>query len=91
MIMEKVQKSPSQNEILDAWSKGRIAVFAQVTGITIATMGILGGLSYYVDHALGTFPVLFIIALILSFPLVQLLLWRKLRNFGDDLIKKASK
>jgi len=58
----------------------RIQVFLQVSTITISMMAIILGGAYWLDHQLGTYPKGFIAAIVLSYPLVQIAIYKKLKK-----------
>jgi len=89
-MANKIQK-PKNSLLIDTWSSSRIAVFGQVTFITISVMATLAGGGYLLDQWLGTFPTLFIIGLVVSFPLAQAVLWRQVKGFAQSKVKETKK
>lgn len=73
---------------LEAWQSSRLAAFFQVTAYTVSTMFVLGGGGYLLDQQLGTYPALFMIGLIVSFPLIQFLLYKKFKQFAKKQLNK---
>jgi len=53
----------------------------RVGSITIGTMGLLGIPAYFLDKKLETFPLLFIIALVVALPFSQYLVVKKMKEF----------
>jgi len=58
----------------------RIKVFGLSTGITLAFVFVFGSLGYVVDMYLGTKPIGTIVGLVISFPLNQIYLIKKVKN-----------
>lgn len=49
----------------------------KVAATTILLMGFFGGLGYYIDKEIGTFPILFIVGLVISFPIIQIVIYKQ--------------
>ncbi len=47
---------------------------------TIGLMALFGGTGYYIDKKIDTFPILFIIGLVISFPLIQILVYKQTKG-----------
>ena len=56
----------------------------KVAATTILLMGIFGGLGYYIDKKIDTFPILFVAGLVISFPIIQIVVYK----MGKALIKQ---
>lgn len=78
------KKQENKVDLTDTWKSSRITVFLGATGYTITLIAIIGGSTYYLDHLLGTSPTIFIIGLIVGFPLTQYLIYRKFKHFAAD-------
>lgn len=73
-----------QTAVFDAWKSSRIAVFAHVAFITVATMAILGGGGYGLDMMLATGPAFFIVGLVVAFPLAQFFIYKKVKSISKS-------
>ncbi len=78
---------PKEVDLNEEWSSTRISVFMQVTGYTIGMIAITAGGGYYLDQYLDTFPTLFIIGLVVGFPLTQLLIFKKIKKYTQTKAK----
>lgn len=76
-------------DTLEIWKSSRIAVFVQVSFITLFTMGLFGGGGFLLDRYLETSPILFIVGLVLSFPLAQVAIYRKVRALTKSKLNSA--
>ncbi|OGJ42926.1 hypothetical protein A3J23_03260 [Candidatus Peregrinibacteria bacterium RIFCSPLOWO2_02_FULL_48_14] len=56
----------------------------RVASITIGTMAILGVPAYFLDQKLGTWPWIFVTALIVGLPLSQYLVFKKMNEFTKN-------
>lgn len=52
----------------------------KVAFTTVALMAIFGGSGYFLDKKLDTFPILLIVGLVISFPLIQILIYKQTKN-----------
>lgn len=77
-----------EKDIIDSWTNNRITVFLTATSYTIAMIAIIGIGSYYLDHYLGTFPVIFIIGLVAGFPITQFVIYKKFKKFAKKELEK---
>ena len=57
----------------------------KVAATTILLMGFFGGLGYYIDKKIDTFPILFIIGLVISFPIIQIVIYKQTRALIKDI------
>lgn len=73
---------------IDKFNDNRIKVFLFATGYTVVTTAILAGAGYYTDQLLGTFPVIFIIAIVIAYPLTQVILFKKAKKLAKKINKK---
>lgn len=87
--MEKKAKKTKKKAPIDLFSESRISVFLQSTFITIAALGLIGGGAYALDKYLGTFPVLFIIGLVMAYPITQFYLYKKFKSFAKNKLKNG--
>lgn len=78
---------PKKVDLTEEWTSTRISVFLQVTSYTIAMIAITAGGGYYLDQYFGTFPALFIIGLVVGFPLTQLIIYKKVKKFAQNKAK----
>lgn len=81
-----MQKNENENHI-DLFTKSRLTVFAQATSYTIGFLIIFGGGGYLLDKQFQTAPTLFVIGLAISYPLTQILLYKKIKTFGKNKAK----
>lgn len=58
---------------------------------TIGMMALFGGGGYYIDKKIDTFPILFIIGLVISFPLIQILVYKQTKGLIKDKSKLNNK
>ena len=84
-------KKAEEKTTMDLLASSRINVFFQSAFITLATIGVFGGGGYALDKYLGTFPTLFIIGLVISYPLTQIYLFRKFKSYAKDKLKEIKK
>jgi F0F1-type ATP synthase assembly protein I len=85
MIMSKDRpqsNSGNGDSLMDHYAKHRLNVFMQVTALTILVIGIIGGIGYALDTVLETTPLGTIISLVLAYPILQFILFKKFRRFG---------
>ncbi len=65
----------------------------KVAATTILLMGFFGGLGHYIDKKIDTFPILFIIGLVISFPIIQIVIYKQTKALLKDtkapIIKKT--
>ncbi|MBI4232174.1 hypothetical protein HY605_02985 [Candidatus Peregrinibacteria bacterium] len=87
--MEKKVKKPKKKAPIDLFSESRISIFLQSTFITIVAVGLIGGGAYALDKYLGTFPILFIIGLVMAYPLTQIYLYKKFKNYAKNKLKNG--
>lgn len=73
---------------VDLFTESRISIFLQSTFITIAATAIIGGAGYALDKYIGTFPLLFIIGIVIAYPLTQFYLFRKFKRFANNKLKE---
>lgn len=52
----------------------------KVAFTTVALMAIFGGSGYFLDKKIDTFPILLIVGLVISFPLIQILIYKQTKN-----------
>lgn len=87
---QKITEIKSE-EAMDLFKNSRVSVFLQSVFQTIITIGILGGLGYYMDKLLKTWPLFFIIGVVLAYPLTQIYLLKKIRKYSNKKIGEISK
>jgi len=88
--MSKAKRETKTEVLMDVWAGSRIAAFGLAAFYTLGVTAIMGVAGYYLDQWLGTFPGIFITGLILSFPLSQVLLYKRLKKFSTERIDKAN-
>ncbi len=81
--------SEKTKQALDKWSSSRLSTFFQVSAYTVTTMAVLGGGGYLLDRLLFTYPIFFMIGLIVSFPLVQVLLYKKFKKYAEVSLEET--
>lgn len=79
IAMTKPQESQS-SILLRAW-RHYSQITSRVLATTVGTVAVLGIPAYFIDKAVGTWPVIFGIALILSLPLSQILVVKVMREY----------
>jgi len=70
----------SSKDSLKKLKKNQIKVFGLSSGITLGFIAILGGFGYLIDVWFGTKPFGLIIGLIISYPLNQIYLIKKVKK-----------
>jgi len=83
---EKVAEEKENIEILLDFN--HIQRFATVSGITLGSILAFAGLGYWIDTLLDTKPWFLLIGMIISFPLTQIMLIRKMKSMAPK--KKES-
>lgn len=73
---------------LDLFTESRVTVFLQSTAITIVAIALIGGGGYALDKFLGTFPLLFIIGIVIAYPITQVYLFKKFKGFANNKLKE---
>ena len=63
----------------------QIAIKIAIT--TVGTSGFFGGTGYFLDKKIGTFPILMIVGLVISFPLIQILVYKQTKSLIQGLKK----
>lgn len=89
--MAKKLKNQSAKTPIDIFADSRISIFLQSGLITITMIAVIGGGMYLLDKKLGTFPVLFIIGLVMAFPLTQIYLFKRFRHYAKDKLATLPK
>lgn len=65
--------------------KNHLQITLRVLAITVVTIGAFAGVGYLVDTQLDSKPIAMVIGLVLGFPVTQYIIYKKFRNFTDDL------
>ena len=73
---------------LDLFAESRVTVFLQSTAITIVAIAIIGGGGYALDKFLGTFPIIFIVGIVMAYPVTQVYLFKKFKGFANNKLKE---
>ncbi len=76
--------------LMDELPGTKISVFIQTVIYTLASIAIFGALGYYLDQKLETSPVILIVAVVVSYPFTQFILFRRLRRFAREKVQKAA-
>ena len=77
--------------LMDELPGTKISVFIQTVIYTLASIAIFGAIGYQLDKTFGTEPVILIVAVVISYPFTQILLFRKIKGFAREKIEKAKK
>lgn len=77
----------SEQDPFDLMYKKRIQMTKSIVLVTILCIIVFGGVGYLLDNLLETTPILTIVLVILSFPVTQLLLYKRMRQLTKDLKK----
>ncbi len=70
--------------LLDTWASSRIAVFGQVSIMVVFGMTLFAGVGYLLDQKFGSFPGFFIAGLVIAFPSIQFLIYKKIKAYSLD-------
>jgi F0F1-type ATP synthase assembly protein I len=70
----KTKKQPKYT--LENFPKFRISFFLKITSITVLTTIIFAFLGYFLDNVFNSKPLYLIISLVISFPVLQFILYR---------------
>jgi len=73
---------------IEKFNNNRITIFLFATSYTVAIMGVLAGGGYWLDKLLGTTPFLFIVGLLVGYPITQVVLFKKSRQLAKKISKK---
>ena len=72
--------SEKQPDVFGEMYQKRIKMTVSIVFITLATIGVFGGIGYLLDLYFETHPVLLFVFIILSFPFTQLLLYKRAKG-----------
>ncbi len=78
-VMAKPQESQT-SIMLRAW-RHYSQITSRVLAATVGTVALLGIPAYFVDQAVGTWPIIFGVALIFSLPLSQFFVIKMMRDY----------
>ena len=78
-----------QIDIIENWKSSRLKVFVTATSYTVAMILIIAATTYYIDQKLGTSPKFLIGGLVLGYPLTQVVIYKKIKNFSKKTLKKT--
>ena len=81
-----MDKEEPKIDLIETWGSTRIRVFLQTTATTIIVIAILAGGGYLLDQQVQTYPTFFLIGLIASFPITQVVLYKQLRKYAKKKI-----
>jgi F0F1-type ATP synthase assembly protein I len=65
--------------------KNHLQITFRVLLITVLTIGILTGLGFWLDTIFDTKPLGMVIGLVIGFPVTQVVIYKKFKNFPDNL------
>ncbi|PIR42349.1 hypothetical protein CO058_04160 [candidate division WWE3 bacterium CG_4_9_14_0_2_um_filter_35_11] len=82
MIISRMKKT--DKEYLENFKRNRIKAFGSIAGITFGVVIIFFLIGYYIDTTFNTKPYGIIILLVVSFPIVQVILYRILKKIYSD-------
>ena len=82
MQMAKASEQKKTEDLMDTWASSRLAVFAQVSIIMVIGMATFAVIGYQIDQWLGTFPAFFIGGLVIAFPTIQFLIYKKIKSYA---------
>lgn len=68
----------------------RLIIFLHIAFYTVTTLAVLGGGGYLLDQYIKTFPIFFISGLVISYPLVQIVLFKKLKKLINKKTSQAN-
>lgn len=78
-VMAKPQESQT-SIMLRAW-RHYSQITSRVLATTVGTVALLGVPAYFIDKAVGTWPMIFGVVLVLSLPLSQFLVVKVMRDY----------
>ena len=70
---------------MDIMLKKRIQMTISIVVITLVGIGLFGGAGYLLDSYLDTKPIFLIALIIISFPVTQLILFKRAKDLSKDL------
>ncbi len=82
--MKDLSNTKTELTALEAFSRSRLPVFLTATGLTTGVVAMSALMGYLLDKLFDTWPIFFVIFLVLSFPLTQWTLYRKMRNLAEE-------
>lgn len=74
----------SDQKYLEEFKQKRIKAFTSIAGITLSVIMIFFLAGYYIDTKLDTKPYGIIILLVVSFPIVQIILYKVLKKLYSN-------
>jgi len=57
-----------------------VEITSRVAIVTVAVVGLFGGAGYLLDHQFGSWPVLFVISLLISMPVSLYMVYRVIKD-----------
>lgn len=72
---------------LEVMYQKRIQMTVSIVVITVGGIGLFAGIGYLLDSYLDTKPILLFVFIVLSFPLTQLLLYKRAQQLMKDVEK----
>lgn len=81
---EQKDKKEIEKNILDFYydsiKSKKIKASMYTISITLSTIAIFGGVGYLLDNYFATKPYIFIVLLVMSFPIGQILVYKKIKE-----------
>ncbi len=74
---------------LDVMYQKRIQMTISIAVITLGGISLFAGIGYLLDSYFNTKPILLFVFIILSFPLTQLLLYKRAQQLMKDVKKES--
>lgn len=87
--MTKKKTEELHAHVLDVMPRARLEIFAQVVLITLASIAVFAAIGYFLDHQFGTYPVIFVVSVFVSFPFTQFFLLRRVHRIGKERLKQT--
>ncbi len=81
------KKNEEMKEVLIG--RNHLQITLRVLFITVLIVALFAGLGYLVDVNFGTKPLGMIAGLLIGFPTTQFVIYKKFRNFPENLNKKS--
>ncbi len=76
---------------MDAMARTKLLVFFRAIVYTLIVIGIFGGIGYYLDLRFGTSPKILIASIVISYPITQIVLLKKIRKFAKKKLELPTK
>lgn len=85
-MVKKKEKADEieENGLIDIFLLNRLNIFWRTIVYTLASIALFGYIGYWLDGKLGTYPVGLIVAVVVSYPITQILLVMKWKKFANE-------